>query len=251
MPNVISAFTRFGFSLLLALFLPGCGGPEEIDFLYGSFSGDGKLFSYSRVKDDIASIYIANSTGEVLKVINDGANNNYQGAFLDGAFYYVEYSDDAKNSTIMKCDAEASNCYKIYSSTGSVKCLFSYRNRLHFYQSSYVAATHGDSGYARYKIKSVTYDGNEETIHFRREFAYLRCPVVVDNKAYASLTFPDEPTFQIEGDKIISREDYTLTGEGDTYSITRELVDINRSMFLLQYIRKNISYAAITYDGHI
>ena len=64
-----------------------CAKSDKVDLLFDSLSSDGVLFSYSRIRNDIASVYIINRNSRIIKIISDPSNHVYQGEFINGFFF--------------------------------------------------------------------------------------------------------------------------------------------------------------------
>lgn len=205
--------------VLVLTSLSSCNPPQQEIFPWNSFSGNGEHFSYTRRFEGLSYIYIFDKYGIEVKKINRSDASVLDGRYIGDEFYHTTYKvgktdNDPSISKIFKCTLYIYDCEEIYSSKGSITCLFGLKDRIFFFHSKSWRKDVRGRSYNQFVIRSTAKEAGGAITEYGRSFVPDMCPVVFEGKAYGAFSIPFDNTMQIvdggaflRSDRIISLVD--------------------------------------------
>lgn len=226
---------------LLLISLSACNPNKQDDFPWGSFSGNGEHFSYTKPENGRSSIFIVDKLGNEIKHLRQPDWHILGGNYVGDSFYHISHrvgktETDPSTSKIHKCDLPNYDCREIYSSRGSIICLFGLKNRIFFFHSKTWQNDARGRSYNQFVIRSTAKNAGGAITEYGRSFVSNMCPVVFADTAYGSFSFPFESTMQMVENDVFFRSDRIVSIVEGNIEINQIDLDPRGSVNLLIHI---------------
>lgn len=163
------------------------------------------------------------------------------GQYIGDSFYHTSYQEgrrdtDPSISKIYKCTVTNYDCTQIYSTRGSISCLFGLNDRIFFFHSRVWKKVPRGRSYNQFIIRSTAKSAGGAIPEYRRSFVPDMCPIVVADTAYGSFSIPFENTLQIFDNEAFSRSDRIIKLVNGKIEIDQSDLEPRGSVNLLMHI---------------